>query len=366
MRKMTKNRPDRRHVLGLGLAAAAGTVAPAARADDQIVWKMVTAWPKDMPGVGVNARRIAEMIGAMSGGRLTVKLFGAGEFVAGDRVFDAVSVGTAELGHSAAYYWQAKDRAFHYFTGVPFGLTAIEHAGWLYFGGGLALWERAYQPFGVVPFLAGSTGPQAAGWFMTEIRTLDDLRGVKMRIAGLGAEVFRRLGVTIVPVPATKIVDALKNGQLTAAEWIGPWNDLALGFNRSAKFYYMPGFNEIGSAIELIVNQAAWSALPIDLKEIVRRAAMASAMESYADFTYHNIDAFQSLAALGVEVRSFPVAILEAAAREAEAILAEIANSSPMATEVHQSFAAYRNRAAEYCRSSDLAALKIREVALSS
>ena len=363
---MNRINPDRRRVLGLGLAATGMAAIPAARAEEPIVWKMATAWPKNMAGVGVNARRITEMIGAMSSGRLTVKLFAAGELVAGDRIFDAVSAGTVDIGHSASYYWQARDPAFHFFTGVPFGLTGIEHAGWLYFGGGQALWERAYQPFGVVPFFAGSTGPQAAGWFMTEVRTLEDLRGVKMRVAGLGAEVFRRLGVQVVPVPAPKLAEALKSGQLTAAEWIGPWNDLALGLNRSAKFYYMPGFHEIGSAVELIVNQAAWRALPTDLREIVRRAAMASAMETYADFTYHNIDAMGSLAALGVELRSFPVAIIEAAAKETEAILAEIAVASPMATEVHQSFMAYRARAAEYCRSADLAALKIREVALSS
>ena len=358
------NHPDRRRVLGLGVAATASLASFPARADEPLVWKMATTWPKDSPGVGVNALRLAEMIGAMSGGRLTVKLFAAGELVPPDEVFDAVSAGTAELGHSASYYWQAKDQAFHFFTGVPFGLTAMEHAGWLYFGGAQQLWERAYQPFGVVPFYAGSSGPQAAGWFVKEVRTLDDLKGVEMRVAGLGAEVFRRLGVSVVQMPPGKMVEALKSGSLTAAEWIGPWNDLALGLGSAAKFYYMPGFHEIGPALELIVNQAAWSGLPADLKEIVRRAAMASATESYADFTYHNIGALRALTDQGAEIRSFPVAILEAAAKEAAAILAEIATASPMAAEVHDSFVTYRARAAEYCRSGDLAALKIREVGL--
>jgi TRAP-type mannitol/chloroaromatic compound transport system substrate-binding protein len=357
--------PDRRRVLGLGLAATAAAAPLPARAEEPITWRMATTWPKDSPGVGVNARRLAEMIGAMSGGRIVVKLFAAGELVPADQVFDAVSSGNAELGHSASYFWQSKDQAFQFFTGVPFGLTAMEHAGWLYFGGGQQLWERAYQPFGVVPFYAGSSGPQAAGWFVKEIRTLDDLRGVQMRISGLGAEVFRRLGVSVVQMPPNKIVEALRSGALTAAEWIGPWNDLALGLGSAARLYYMPGFHEIGPALELIVNQAAWNSLPVDLKEIVRRAAMASANETYADFTYHNIGALKSLTDQGVEIRSFPVAILEAAAKEAAAILAEIATASPMAAEVHESFVAYRARAAEYCRSGDLAALKIREVALS-
>ncbi|MEO8668092.1 MAG: TRAP transporter substrate-binding protein [Bauldia sp.] len=356
--------PDRRRVLGLGVAAAGLAMPAIARADEPIVWKMAAAWPKDTPGLSSNARRVADAIAAMSGGRLTIKVFAAGELVPADQVFDAVSAGTAEAGHSASYYWQAKDRAFHFFTGVPFGLTGVEHAAWLYFGGGQALWERAYQPFGVVPFFVGTPGPQAAGWFMQEVRTLDDLKGVKMRIAGLGAEIFRRLGVVVVPMTVPKIVDALKSGELTAAEWVGPWNDLALGLNRAAKFYYMPGFNEIGSAVELIVNQNAWTALPPDLKEIVRRAAMASATETTADFTYHNITALASLTDQGVQIRSFPVAILQAAAVESAAILADLATASPIAGEVHQSFMAYRERAAAYCRSADLAALKMREIAL--
>jgi TRAP-type mannitol/chloroaromatic compound transport system substrate-binding protein len=363
---MTKGgtHPDRRRVLGLGMAA--GLALPSvARADAPIVWKMATAWPKDTPGLSSNARRIAEMVGAMSGGRLSIKVFAAGDLVPGDQVFDAVSAGTVEAGHGAAYYWQAKDQAFHFFTGVPFGLTAVEHAAWLYFGGGQSLWERAYQPFGVVPFFAGSPGPQAAGWFMQDVRTLDDLKGVKMRIAGLGAEVFRRLGVTIVPMPVPKIVDAMKSGALTAVEWVGPWNDLALGLNQVASFYYMPGFNEIGSALELTVNQSAWQALTPDLKEIVRRAAMASAGETLADFTYHNMAAFRTLIDRGVEIRSFPVAILQAAAAESAAILAELADASPIAGEVHASFTEYRESAAAYSRNSDLAALKMREIALS-
>lgn len=358
------NGPDRRRFLGFGVAAA-GLIAASAKAEQPIVWKMATSWPKDAPGVGINARRLAGMIGTMSGGRLTVKLFAAGELAPAGGVFDAVSEGRAELGHSASYYWEKKDRAFHFFTGIPFGLTASEHAGWLYFGGGQTLWERAYQPFGVVPFYAGSTGPQAAGWFNKEIRALEDFHGVTMRASGLGAEVFRRLGVSIVPVPPERLAEALKDGTLTAAEWIGPWSDLAFGLNRTTKFYYMPGFHEIGPALELIANRDALAALPEDLNEIVRRAAMASATETYADFTYNNIGALRTLIDRGVEIRSFPVAVLKAAAQEAAAILDELATASPIAAETHQSFVAYRDRAAEYCRTSDLAVLKAREVALS-
>jgi TRAP-type mannitol/chloroaromatic compound transport system substrate-binding protein len=359
----SKNNPDRRRVLGFGLAASALVAAPA-RAAEAVVWNMATAWPKDTPGVYSNARRLAAMIGAMSGGRLTVRVYAAGELAPAASVFDAVSERRAELGHGASYYWEKKDKAFHFFTGVPFGLTAVEHTAWLYFGGGLALWERAYQPFGVIPFYAGSTGPQAAGWFGKEIRALEDFRGVRMRAAGLGAEVFRRLGATIVTVPFDQIPAAFADGRLNAAEWIGPWSDLAMGLNQAAGFYFMPGFSELGPAIELIANREAFVALPSDLQEIVRRAAMASATETLAEFTYNNIVALRTLTDRGVEIRSFPVAVQKSAAQEAAAILDELATASPIAAEVHQSFVAYRHRAAEYCRTGELAALKIREVAL--
>jgi len=359
-----KENPDRRRVLGLGLAASAMVATPALGAEP-IVWNMATAWPKDTPGLYTNARRLAAMIGAMSGGRLTVKIFAAGELAPGAGVFDAVSERRAELGHGASYYWDKKDKAFNFFTGVPFGLTAVEHTGWLYYGGGMTLWERAYQPFGVVPFYAGSTGPQAAGWFGKEIRTIDDFRGVRMRASGLGAEVFRRLGATIVPVPLDQLSEALTDGRLNAIEWVGPWSDLSLGLNRGTRYYYTPGFNELGPAIELIANRDAFLALPADLQEVVRRAAMASATETLAEFTYNNIVALRTLIDRGVEIRSFPVAVLKAAAQEAAALLDELATASPIAAEVHQSFTDFRDRAAEYCRNGDLAALKIREVAFS-
>ncbi len=193
----------RRQVLGLGGAAAATALAAphVARAQVQHDWKLAMAWPKNSPGVGVNAERCARMIEAMSGGRIRIEVFGAGELVPPFEVFDAVSAGTAELGHGAPYFWQGKDQVFHYFTGVPFGLTAAEHSGWLYFGVAQGLWERSYEPHGVVPFYAGSSGPQAGGWFARPVDTLDDLRGLNMRIAGLGGEVMRRLGVNVVLLP---------------------------------------------------------------------------------------------------------------------------------------------------------------------
>jgi TRAP-type C4-dicarboxylate transport system substrate-binding protein len=224
-----------------------------------------------------------------------VTVYGAGELVPPFEVFDAVAEGTAQLGHGSPYFWQGKNTVFQFFSGVPFGLTAAEHSAWLYFGGAQELWDRAYEPFGVKGFYAGSSGPQAGGWFSRPIESLDDLRGLNMRIAGLGGEVMRRLGVNVVLLPPGEIFGALQAGTIDAAEWIGPWNDLAFGLYRTAKYYYMPAFHEFGPALELMVNAQAYEALDDDLKEIVKRAAMASATESLADFTYHNADSFRPL-----------------------------------------------------------------------
>ena len=353
-------------IAGVGGGAAAILAAPAiARAQTQISWKMATSWPKGSPGPGMNAQRLADMITAMSAGRLTVQLYGAGELVPPFEVFDAVASGAAECGHATPYYWQGKDQAFHFFTGVPFGLTAAEHAGWLYFGGGQELWNQAYEPFGVVPFLAGSSGPQAGGWFSKEINTLDDFKGLKMRIAGLGGTVMRRLGVNVVLLPPGEIFAALQAGTIDAAEWVGPWNDLAFGLYKVAHYYYMPAFHEIGPALELIVNKTALEALPDDLKEIVKRAAMASSMEALADFTFHNIESFRPLLDKpDVKLRSFSPEIVSALAVESEKVLNDIASASPLAKEVYASFSAYRAKAVDYAHSADLAALAMRDQGL--
>lgn len=358
---------DRRRLLGLaGAGAAAALAAPAVvRAQERITWTMPIAWPKNTPGVGVNAQRVADMIGEMSGGRLTVNLFGAGELVPPFEVFDAVSQGTAQIGHGTAYFWQGKNPVFHFFSGVPFGLTAQEHAGWLYFGGAQELWNRAYEPFGVIPFYAGSSGPQAGGWFGKEINGLDDLKGFKMRIAGLGGEVMRRLGVNVVLLPPGEIFAALQGGTIDAAEWIGPWNDLAFGLYKVVNYYYMPAFHEMGPALEVIVNKAAYEALPDDLKAIVRRAAMAAADQTFADFTYHNAEAFGPiLEQEGVQLRTWPDDVVMALAEESEKVLAELGNANALAKEVYDSFVAYRLKAAAYAKASDQRMLEMRSMAL--
>jgi TRAP-type mannitol/chloroaromatic compound transport system substrate-binding protein len=365
-RKPAEGALGRRDLLGLGAATlAAGTLAAPAvvRAQDKFNWKMVTAWPKNSPGVGVNAQRLADSITAMSGGRLTVQLFAAGELVPPFECFDAVSSGAAEMAHGSPYFWQGKDKAFHFFTGMPFGLFANEHMGWIWFGGGQALWEKAYAPFGIQPFYCGSSGPQAGGWFRKEINTVDDFKGLKMRIAGLGGEVLRRLGVNVVLLPPGEIFQAMQSGTIDAAEWVGPWNDLAFGLFRVAKNYYLPSFFEFGPALELMVNKKLYDALPADLKDIVKRAAYASAAESYADFAYHNVVSLKPLLDKeGVQVRTLSEDIVKVLAKETKAAIAEIAASGAMAKEVFESYEAYRQQCMSYAKVMDMAAYQMREV----
>lgn len=366
---MNKRRdgPNRRRVIGMGVGVAGGLASPAVvRAAESRVWRMATAWSKDEPGAGTNADRLAEMIGTLSGGRLTVQVFAADELVAPSGLFDAVAAGTIELGHATSNAWQGRDQAFHFFAGVPFGLTAHEHAGWLRFGGGEQLWERTYRPFGVVPRFAGSFGPQGAGWFRKEISTPFDLKALRMGIGGLGAEIMHRIGVETVTLPRDELIAAFRRGDIDAIEWTSPWSDFSAGMQDFAKLYYMPGFQGIGAAIELIVNGPAHDALPDDLKALIRHAAMASAMETYADYTYNNIALTEPLTESGVELRAFSDAIVRTLARESEALLKEIAASSPMATEVYRSFVTFRAKAAQYAKTGDLAALQMRQTALES
>jgi TRAP-type mannitol/chloroaromatic compound transport system substrate-binding protein len=266
---------------GAAVAAAATTLAAcgkqtapaagdAAGADQSPrTWKMVTAWPANFPGLGTGAQALADLITRASGGRLSVKVYGGGELVPPFEVFDAVSRGTAEMGHSASYYWKGKSEAAPFFSAVPFGMNAQEMNGWLQFGGGIELWRELYSGFNLVPFAAGNTGVQMAGWFNREIRSLADLAGLKMRIPGLGGEVMARLGVTTVNLPGAELFTALQSGAIDAAEWVGPYNDLAFGLHRVAKYCYYPGWQEPGPTLECMIHKSAFDALPEDLRALV-------------------------------------------------------------------------------------------------
>ena len=254
-----------------GAAGLVGALAtPALAQSDKRKWRMITSWPKRLPGPGMSAERIAERIGALSGGRLEVTVSAAGEVVPAFEVLDAVGSGVAEMGHTAAFYWQGKEPAAAFFTTVPFGLIPNEHVSWIDAGGGQALWDELYAPFGVKPFMGGNTGVCMGGWFRHELKSRDDVKGLKIRSLGLGGEVYRRLGAIPQTTSPGEILVALQSGVIDGAEFVGPGSDIALGLYRFAPFYYGPGFNKPNGTGECIVSLKAWETLDDEMKAIVK------------------------------------------------------------------------------------------------
>jgi TRAP-type mannitol/chloroaromatic compound transport system substrate-binding protein len=297
----------------------------------------------------------------MSGGRIQVKVYGAKELVPPFEVFDAVSRGTAEMGHGASYYWKGKSEAAQFFSAVPFGLTADEMNGWLYHSQGMELWQETYRPFGLVPMAAGNTGVQMAGWFNREIASLDDLRGLKMRIPGLGGEVLARAGGVPVSMPGGELFTALQSGAIDATEWVGPYNDLAFGLYKAAKYYYYPGWHEPGTTLECIVNQQAFEALPAELQVIVRNAVRVANQDMLAEYVARNNQALQTLTQEHkVEVRKLPDEVLNRLRELSDEVVAEIAEKDAMSRRVYESFQAFREQAIQWSDISDRAYLNAR------
>jgi TRAP-type mannitol/chloroaromatic compound transport system substrate-binding protein len=349
----------RKFVTHAGLAGAAGLLAACGKqpatadcgdaapgaSQQTFEWKMVTTWPRDFPGLGTGANYLARIIGEMSGGRLTVKVYGGNELVPPFEVFDAVQRGTAEMGHGGAYYWKGKIPASSFFTSIPFGLTGNEINGWFYYGGGLELYREAYAPFGVIPHPIGNSGTQMGGWFNKEINSVADLEGLRMRIPGIGGEVLRKVGGTPVNIPGAELFTALESGTIDATEWVGPMNDLAFGLFRAAQYYYYPGWHEPGTALEAIVNREAFETLPPDLQSIVEIACKAANMDMFAEFEARNGEAIKTLVEEhGVELRPFPDEVLAELKAASLEVLEEMAAADEMSGKAWASLKAYMER----------------------
>src|SRR3954454_14897651 len=354
---------NRRNLLrGAGVALAGAVAAPAVARAQTRRWRMVTSWPKRLPGPGMSAERVAERISALSGGRLQITVQAAGEVVPAFEVLDAVGGSVAEMGHTAAFYWQGKQPAAAYYTTVPFGLTPMEHVAWVDAGGGQALWDELYAPFGVKPFMGGNCGVCMGGWFRRELKSLDDLKGLKVRSLGLGGEVYRRLGAAPQTTPPGEILTSLQSGVLDAAEFVGPGTDIALGLYRVAPNYYGPGFNKPNGTGECIVSLKAWEALDSELKAIVAHACATEASFALSEMERLNAEALAALIERhGVQLRSFPRDVVDAARKVAADVLSELAARGDMARKVHDSYAAFRERSAPWSRVSIRAVLEARE-----
>ena len=325
-------------------------------------WRMVTTWPKNLPGMGIAPETMAKKIKAMSNGRLDIKVYGAGEIVPPLEVFEAVSRGTVQMGHGAAYYWKGKVPIAQFFTTLPFGLTAQEMNGWLFHGGGMELWRELYAKYNLVPFAGGNTGVQMAGWFNREINSLEDLKGMKMRIPGLGGEVFKRAGGAAINLPGGEIFTSMQTGVINATEWVGPYNDLAFGLHEVAKYYYYPGWQEPGPNLELIINKEAWNELPDDLKAIVENASLAVNADLLAEYTARNNAALRELVDdHGVKLRQLPAEVLSEIRKISYVMTEEIVDpNDELAKRIYDSYKTYRDGVLSYHEISERAYINAR------
>jgi len=330
------------------LAATATLAMPQiGRAQGARRWRCVTSWAKNLPGPGVSAARLAKRITTMSEGALTIEVFAAGEIVPALSVFDAVSNGTVEMGHSAALFWQGKMPAAPVFTTMPFGMGPAAHAGWVE-NEGQDFWDAIYGAFGVKALLAGNTGPSTAGWFRQPIAGASDIRGMRIRVSGLGGAVYARMGATPLVISPGETYTALERGLIDAAEFLAPANDLALGLQRIAPYLAFPGFNKPNGASELIIDAALWRDLPGNLRAIIEAACRAEHDQGLAEAERMNAIALKQAVEAGAKPFRLPQEVLSAARAATDALVAELRARDDITERCFASCLAARDAAAPW------------------
>ncbi|AQU84404.1 MULTISPECIES: TRAP transporter substrate-binding protein [unclassified Halomonas] len=348
----------------VGLGAAGVAAAPfvsTASANETYTWDMVTSWPKNFPALGTGANDFARRVEQLSNGRMRIRVHGAGELVPAMEVFDAVAAGTAEMGHSASYYWRGKVAASQFFTAVPFGMNTTEMNAWLYHGGGQELWDEIYASHNLKPFPVGNTGAQMAGWFKKEINSLADMQGLRLRLPGLAGEAMNGIGVTTVNMPGSEIFTSLQTGVLDAADWVGPYNDMAFGLHQVADYYYTSVWNEPTAVLEGTINLDAWNALPEDLQDVIREAARASNLAMISEFAYRNAQALETLVdEHGVQLRTFPEDVMEALYQSSQEVIQRQVDGDEASQRVWESYAAFQQVLRPFSDVGEYAYLKSR------
>lgn len=328
--------------------------------------RLTTSWPKDFPGLGVMPNRFAEYVSQATEGRIDVKVYAAGELVGAAEAFDAVSTGAADMYHAAEYYWQGKAKGFNFFTAVPLGLTASEMMAWMEFGGGQELWDKLAAKFNIKGLHAGNTGHQMGGWFKREINSLEDFKGLKMRMPGIGGEVIRRLGGAAVKLSGGEIYQSLQSGAIDATEWVGPWNDYAFGFYREAPYYYGPGFHEPGSALSLGINLDVWNSFSNSDQKIIQAACHTANNISIGEYTHENGIALRTLKDKhNIVPRVFTKDVWDVVGRVSDEAVAEIGNSDNETREIYDSYIRARNGYRDWTEISDGQYIAARKAALS-
>ncbi len=318
-------------------------VAPSMAATPEVKWRLQSSFPKSLDTIHGAAEQIARRVGEATGGRFQIAVFAAGEIVPPLQVLDAVQNGTVQAGHTGSYYYYGKDPTFAFGTAVPFGLNARQQQAWMHFGGGLELMRELYATYNIINFPSGNTGAQMGGWFRREIQSIADLKGMKMRIAGLGGVVMSRLGVVPQQIGGPDIYPALEKGTIDATEWVGPYDDEKLGFYKVAPHYYYPGWWEGGPALDLIVNLDAWRALPKEYQAVLEAAATEANLLMLAKYDALNTQAMKRLIANGVKLHPFPPEVMRTAYIEATKLYEEIGRTNPRFKKTYESMRAFRN-----------------------
>ena len=366
---MAESPLDRRGFLAksaVATAIGAALATPALSQGRQQV-RMVTTWPRNFPGLGTGAQRVADRITLTSGGRLDVKVFAAGELVKPFDSFDAVANGEAEMYHAADYYWQNRHPGFNFYSSVPLGLTTKEMNSWITYGGGQELWDELSAGFGIKAMLAGNSGVQMGGWFKDPIRSVDDLKALKMRMPGLGGAVLRELGANAISLPGGEIFSALQDGRINATEWVGPYNDLAFGFHKLLKTYMYPGFHEPGTAISLGINLKWWNVLPESDRTLIQSCAEAENDVMIAEFNANNGLSLRELVnEHGVKVEAFPTDLWAQIAKTGDQVVANVARTDLLAAKIFASYLKFRKSVAGWSEISDQAYLRARADVLAS
>tara|TARA_R110002110_G_scaffold414147_2_gene643296 strand:- start:19245 stop:20345 length:1101 start_codon:yes stop_codon:yes gene_type:complete len=339
-----------------GAAAAASAFPKPAIAQERVEFAMVSTWPRDFPGLGTGAQRLADRLSTMSEGRIQMQYFAAGERVGAFDSFDEVASGNAQGYHAADYYWKGKHPGWAFFTTVPFGLTYTEMNGWIRWGGGQELWDELAGEFGLKGLMAGNTGVQMGGWFRKEINSADDLKGLKMRIPGLGGDVMAKLGASPVSLPGGQIYENLVSGAIDATEWVGPWNDGFMKFYEAAKFYYYPGMHEPGAMLALGLNASFWGKLSKSDQALIEAAAASENDWMMAEYSAKSGTALKDLIAnQGVQLRQFSDEIYDSFGEASDEVFDEVRSHSDLSGRIYDSFLKARTDIGAWTNISDQA-----------
>ncbi|MEJ7670079.1 MAG: TRAP transporter substrate-binding protein [Casimicrobiaceae bacterium] len=335
---------------GLAGILAAGTAPAFAQSSPAVKWRLASSFPKSLDTIFGAAEVISRRCAAATGGRFDVQVFASGEVVPGLQVADAVQNGTVQCGHTASYYYVGKDPTFAFGTAIPFGFNCRQFNAWWIHGGGDKVLNDFYKDYNIYAILAGNTGAQMGGWYRKEIATVNDLQGLKMRIGGFAGQVLTKLGVVPQQIAGGEIYSSLEKGTIDAAEWVGPYDDEKLGFNKVAKFYYYPGWWEGGPALHLFTNIAAWQALPKDYQAILEAACAEANTWMMAKYDAQNPAALKKLVATGTQFKAFPRDVMDACYKSATELYVETSAKNAKFKTVLDSVIPFRNDSIQWMR----------------